>query len=96
MFALRLKNYWVAFPDFSMSHVLLRMPLAAVFIQQGLSKFPVDASAGAAFGLPQLVWWFVCLGGRPLLWASRKLQSIERRIWGKESAFCGYMVFLFF
>lgn len=62
MVALSLKNYWMAFPDFSMSHVLLRIPLASVFIQQGLSKFPVDASAGAAFGLPQLVWWFVCFG----------------------------------
>ena len=31
-----------------MSHILLRIPLAIVFIQQGLSKFPVDADAGAA------------------------------------------------
>jgi len=62
MYYLSLKNYWVALPDFSMSHVLLRIPLATVFIQQGLSKFPVDASMGEAFGLPYLVWWFVCFG----------------------------------
>jgi putative oxidoreductase len=62
VFFLSLKNYWVALPDFSMSHVLLRIPLAIVFIQQGLSKFPVDASMGAAFGLSYLVWWFVCFG----------------------------------
>jgi putative oxidoreductase len=45
-----------------MSHILLRIPLAIVFIQQGLSKFPVDAAAGGAFGIPYLVWWFVCYG----------------------------------
>jgi len=58
----KLKNYWASLPDFSMSHILLRIPLAIVFIQQGLSKFPVDAGAGAAFGIPFLVWWFVCYG----------------------------------
>jgi len=58
----KIKNYWASLPDFSMSHILLRIPLAIVFIQQGLSKFPVDADAGAAFGIPFLVWWFVCYG----------------------------------
>ena len=62
MLFLKLKNYWASLPDFSMSHILLRIPLAIVFIQQGLSKFPVDAAAGAAFGIPHLVWWFVCYG----------------------------------
>ena len=28
-------------PQFALSHWLLRIPLAIVFIQQGLSKFPV-------------------------------------------------------
>ena len=56
MVALSLKNYLVALPDFSMSHVLLRIPWADIFIQQELSKFPVGASTGAAFGLPYLVW----------------------------------------
>ena len=27
-----------------------------------MSKFPVDADAGAAFGISYLVWWFVCYG----------------------------------
>lgn len=62
MLILRLKNYWTSLPDLSMSHILLRVPLAIVFIQQGLSKFPVDAGTGAAFGIPFLVWWFVCYG----------------------------------
>ncbi|NQW69996.1 MAG: DoxX family protein [Betaproteobacteria bacterium] len=59
---INLKNYWQQLPDFSLSHILLRIPLAIVFIQQGLSKFPFDPATGAALGLPSLVWWFVCYG----------------------------------
>jgi putative oxidoreductase len=33
-----------------------------VFIQQGLSKFPVTADDAASFELPYLVWWFVAYG----------------------------------
>jgi len=57
-----LKNYWQQLPDFSFSHILLRIPLALVFISQGISKLPFDPDMGAAFGLPTLVWWFVCYG----------------------------------
>lgn len=57
-----LKNYWHQLPDFSFSHILLRIPLALVFISQGISKLPFDPAMGAAFGLPTLVWWFVCYG----------------------------------
>jgi len=56
------KNYWQQLPDFSFSHILLRIPLALVFISQGMSKLPFDPAMGAAFGLPTLVWWFVCYG----------------------------------
>ena len=57
-----LQTYWNAFPDFGWSHLLLRIPLAVVFIQQGLSKLPFDPTVGAAFGLPKLVWWVVTYG----------------------------------
>jgi putative oxidoreductase len=57
-----LKNYWRQLPDLSLSHILLRIPLAVVFIQQGLSKFPFDPTAGLGMGIPALVWWFVCYG----------------------------------
>jgi len=33
-----------------------------VFISQGLSKLPFDPAVGEGFGLPALVWWFVCYG----------------------------------
>jgi putative oxidoreductase len=67
-----MKNYWQQLPDFSLSHILLRIPLALVFIGQGLSKLPFDPAMGAGFGLPTLVWWFVVYGeiaaGIGLLW----------------------------
>jgi putative oxidoreductase len=49
-------------PEFCMSHWLLRIPLAIVFIQQGLSKFPVSVEDAEAFDLPYLVWWIVSYG----------------------------------
>ena len=56
------KNYWERFPDLSLSHLLLRIPLSALFVQQGLSKFPFDPAVGQGMGIPTLVWWFVCYG----------------------------------
>ena len=40
----------------------LRIPLAAMFFQQGLSKFPVTEANAEVFGLPFIVWWFVAYG----------------------------------
>ena len=57
-----IRNYWNLLPDFSLSHILLRIPLALIFIQQGLSKMPFDPAGGEAFGLPGLVWWVVVFG----------------------------------
>lgn len=59
---MKLKEIVDRLPDFQMSHWLLRIPLAIVFIQQGLSKMPVDAITADAYGLPYLVWWFVAWG----------------------------------
>lgn len=41
---------------------LLRIPLSVMFLQQGLSKFPVNEITAEAFGLPYIVWWFVAYG----------------------------------
>ncbi len=49
-------------PEFCLSHWLFRLPLAIVFIQQGLSKFPVTADDASTYELPLLVWWFVAYG----------------------------------
>jgi len=55
-------NYWNMLPDFDWSHILLRIPLAIVFIQQGLAKMPFDPAGGSGFGLGELTWWFVVYG----------------------------------
>ena len=57
-----LQNILSRIPEFCMSHWLLRVPLAIVFIQQGLSKFPVSVEDAEAFDLPYLVWWIVSYG----------------------------------
>ena len=49
-------------PEFCMSHWLLRIPLAIVFIQQGLSKIPVSIEDAESFELPYIVWWFAAYG----------------------------------
>ena len=49
-------------PEFCLSHWLLRIPLAIVFIQQGWMKIPVDADEAASYDLSVLVWWFVSYG----------------------------------
>ena len=59
---LALKRITSKIPEFCPSHWLLRLPLAVVFIQQGLSKFPVTADDAASYELPYLVWWFVAYG----------------------------------
>ena len=45
-----------------LSHWLLRIPLAVVFIQQGISKIPVTLEDAQSFDLPYLVWWFAAYG----------------------------------
>ena len=49
-------------PEFCLSHWLLRIPLAIIFIQQGLSKLPVSIDEAESWGLPYLVWWIVSYG----------------------------------
>jgi len=49
-------------PEFCMSHWLIRIPLAIIFLQQGISKLPFSADDAASFDLPVLVWTFVVLG----------------------------------
>tara|TARA_B100001057_G_C22309697_1_gene741572 strand:+ start:94 stop:510 length:417 start_codon:yes stop_codon:yes gene_type:complete len=49
-------------PDFRYSNWLLRIPLAIVFLQQGLDKWPIDQETAESFNLPLVVWAFVTLG----------------------------------
>ena len=49
-------------PEFRLSHWLLRIPLAIVFVHQGYMKMPIDADEAASYDLSVLVWWFVTYG----------------------------------
>ena len=57
-----MQNILNKIPEFCMSHWLLRIPLIIVFIQQGISKYPVNIEDAQSFELPFLVWWFVVYG----------------------------------
>ena len=49
-------------PNFCLSHWLLRIPLAIIFLQQGFSKLPFSIEDAESWELPYLVWWFVVYG----------------------------------
>ena len=49
-------------PEFCLSHWLLRIPLAIIFIQQGSMKMPIDPDEAASYDLSILVWWVVAYG----------------------------------
>lgn len=49
-------------PEFCMSHWLWRIPLAIVFLQAGLAKWPFSVEDATAMGLPSIVWLYVVLG----------------------------------
>ena len=57
-----MNNIMNKIPEFCLSHWLFRIPLAIVFIQQGLSKFPVTLEGAESFDLPYIVWWFAAYG----------------------------------
>lgn len=41
---------------------LLRIPISIMFLQQGISKLPVNEATAEMYGLPYIVWWFVTYG----------------------------------
>ena len=74
---------------------LLRIPLAIVFLQQGLSKVPISVDDAASFELPMLVWVFVVLGeiGAGLgLIAGGLMQKLWNKIADMVTRFSGFVV----
>ena len=57
-----MRNIKDIIPEFCLSHWLLRIPLAIIFIQQGWMKLPVDIEEAASYDLSYIVWWFVAYG----------------------------------
>ena len=58
----KVKTWMERIPEFCLSHWLLRIPLAVVFIQQGIAKIPVTVDDAQSFELPYIVWWFAAYG----------------------------------
>ena len=50
-----LEQYLKKIPDFKGANFLIRVPLAIVFILQGLSKLPLNISDAETYGLPMTV-----------------------------------------
>ena len=57
----KLKKINQKFPEFNGANWLIRIPLAIIFIQQGLSKLPFDPSTAEAYELPLSVWFVVII-----------------------------------
>tara|TARA_B100001057_G_scaffold160630_1_gene161255 strand:+ start:6845 stop:7255 length:411 start_codon:yes stop_codon:yes gene_type:complete len=59
---MNVEQYLKKIPEFKGANWLIRIPLALVFILQGLQKLPVNIEDAEAFGLPMSVWFFVAWG----------------------------------
>ena len=74
---------------------LLRVPLAIVFLQQGLSKLPISIEDAESFELPMLVWVFVVLGeigaGIGLI-VGGLIQKLWNKIADMVTRFSGFVV----
>ena len=57
-----LEQYLKKIPEFRGANWLLRIPVAVVFILQGLQKLPLDPAEAEMWGLPMTVWFFVAWG----------------------------------
>lgn len=57
-----ISNLYSKIPEFCLSHWLLRIPLAVLFLQQGLAKWPFSVEDAIAMDLAPTVWLFVVLG----------------------------------
>ena len=90
---LSITNIYQKIPEFCLSHWLLRIPLAIVFLQQGISKLPVTVEGAESFDLPFIVWWFAAygeigagigllLGGAVIITRLKELQDIITRFSG--------------
>ncbi|MBF9028988.1 DoxX family membrane protein [Rhodobacterales bacterium HKCCE3408] len=52
----------LALPTLPAAHWLVRLPLAAVFLYHGITKFPALAAGAEFMGLPLAIWTLVAIG----------------------------------
>ena len=91
-----LKSVLKKIPDFKGANFLIRVPLAIVFILQGLSKLPLNISDAETYGLPMTVWFFVAWGellsGIGLLIGGLLVTKKLNSYGGLLTRFCGIVV----
>ena len=92
----KIEQFSSSIPEFCTSHWLLRVPLAIIFIQQGLMKLPIDASEAESYGLSVLVWWVVALGelgaGTGLLTGGLLNNSLTKWLGDIVTRFSGFTI----
>ena len=57
-----LERALISIPEFCRSHWLLRIPLAIIILQQGISKFPLSVADADSFELPFIIWSAAAIG----------------------------------
>ena len=91
-----LKSVLKKIPDFKGANFLIRVPLAIVFILQGLSKLPINISDAESYGLPMTVWFFVAWGellsGIGLLIGGLLVTKKLNSYGGLVTRFCGIVI----
>ena len=91
-----LKSFLKKIPDFKGANFLIRIPLAIVFILQGLSKLPLNISDAESYGLPMTVWFFVAWGeilsGIGLLIGGLLVTKKLNSYGGLITRFCGIVI----
>ncbi len=90
------KNFSRSIPEFCLSHWLLRIPLAIIFLQQGFSKWPIDLETAQSYDLPLVVWTFVVLGeigaGAGLLVGGVMYRKYFSELGDMLTRFCGITI----
>ena len=90
------RNLRKKIPDFKGANFLIRVPLAIVFILQGLSKLPLNISDAESYGLPMTVWFFVAWGellsGFGLLIGGLLITKKLNSYGGLITRFCGIVI----
>ena len=83
-------------PEFCLSHWLLRIPLAIIFLQQGISKLPIDLETAQSYDLSLVVWTFVVIGeigaGVGLLVGGAMYRKYFSELGDMLTRFCGITI----
>ena len=55
-FVKTIESFSNSLPEFCKAHWLLRLPIAIIFFQQGISKFPLSFDDAYSYDIPFILW----------------------------------------